>query len=96
MPPQRAQGLNHALQDAACIVDEMVLANAGKQGVAEALRRYEVAMKERALREIPISIRTAEDGHKFDLLLQTPAFKMGMGQYREEREGMGEGVERAA
>ena len=97
MPPHRAQGLNNALQDAACLVEEMVLVReAGRGGVAEGLRRYEGAMRERALREIPISIRTAEYGHKFDLLLQTPAFQMGMERYREEREGLGEGVERAA
>ena len=96
MPPHRAQGLNNALEDAATLVDELAAVKAGTKTIPEALRAYEVKMKERVLQEIPISIKTALFGHNFDKLMQTPAFINGMDKYRKIQEEKGQGPELAA
>ena len=96
MPPHRGQGLNNALQDSATLVEELVAVKNGEKSLAEAVDAYEREMKERSLREIPILVRTAQLGHDWGSLMDTPAMKMGMNRYKEDRASKGEEVELAA
>lgn len=85
MPPFRGQGLNQALQDASDLVDEFVAVQKGDVSLKDAVVRYETAMRERALTEIPVSIAQAQMIHNFDTLMEAPFFKHGMNRYREEQ-----------
>lgn len=96
MPPHRGQGLNNALQDAATLVDKLAAVKNGEKNLTEAVEGYEKEMKQRSLQEIPISVRTAQMAHDWELLMDTPAIKLGMNKYKEERASKHEGLELAA
>jgi 2-polyprenyl-6-methoxyphenol hydroxylase-like FAD-dependent oxidoreductase len=83
MPPHRGQGLNNALQDAALLVEELDAANQGKKSLMEAVQAYEKDMKERTIKEIPISIAQARMVHSWETLMNAPFIKMGMNKQAE-------------
>lgn len=78
MPPNRGQGLNNGLQDAALLVEKLSKAGLEAKELSDTLRSYEVEMRERAIREIGISVKAAEFAHKFDQIMESPAVKMGV------------------
>ena len=96
MPPFRGQGLNQALQGASDLVDEFVAVREGARTLEAAVAKYEGAMRERAVTEMPVSMAQALMIHNFDTLMEAPFFKHGMNKYREQQETSGAGVERAS
>ena len=84
MPPHRGQGLNNALEDAACLVDELTAAKDGKKSVKQAIQAYEKDMRTRTLKEIPISVMQARMVHSWETLMNAPMIKMGMNKLKEE------------
>ena len=66
------------------LVDELSAVAKGEKSLAVAVETYEKEMKERALQEIPISIKQARMVHSYDTLLEAPFFKLGMHKYRED------------
>jgi 2-polyprenyl-6-methoxyphenol hydroxylase-like FAD-dependent oxidoreductase len=83
MPPHRGQGLNNALQDAALLVSELDAVSQGKKSLKEAVQAYEKDMKERTVKEIPISIAQAKMVHSWETLMNAPFIKMGMHKQAE-------------
>jgi 2-polyprenyl-6-methoxyphenol hydroxylase-like FAD-dependent oxidoreductase len=96
MPPHRGQGLSNALRDSATLVEELAAVENGEKTSTDVVEAYEKEMKERILREIPTSVRTAQLGHDWRQLMETPAIKMGMNRYKEDRAPKREEVELAA
>jgi 2-polyprenyl-6-methoxyphenol hydroxylase-like FAD-dependent oxidoreductase len=86
MPPHRGQGLNNALEDAACLVEELTAARDGNKTLGDAVRAYEEDMRARTLKEIPISVMQARMVHSWEDLMNAPMIKMGMNKLREENQ----------
>jgi 2-polyprenyl-6-methoxyphenol hydroxylase-like FAD-dependent oxidoreductase len=84
MPPHRGQGLNNALEDAACLVRELTTARDGKKSLKDAIQAYEEDMRARTLKEIPISVMQARMVHSWDDLMNAPMIKMGMNKLKEQ------------
>lgn len=84
MPPHRGQGLNNALEDAACLVNELTFARDSKKSLDEAIQAYEEDMRRRTLKEIPISVMQAKMVHNWEDLMNAPMIKMGMNKFKEE------------
>ena len=95
MPPFRGQGLQHALEDAAKLVDELTLFGRGQQSLESAVRNYEDEMKPRASKEVFISVMAGQMSHRFDQLMQSPMVQNGLEQYKEELAAKGRPVEHA-
>ena len=83
MPPHRGQGLNNGLQDAATLVEQLDAVKHGKKTLKEAVQAYEEDMKERTLKEIPISVAQARMVHSWETLMNAPFIKLGMHKQAE-------------
>lgn len=71
MSPYRGQGLNNGLDDAANLTE--LLSSTDCTRWPEAVRQYEAEMRERALREIPISAASAKMVHDYEQLVRSVA-----------------------
>ncbi|KAF7511915.1 hypothetical protein GJ744_003148 [Endocarpon pusillum] len=86
MLPHRGQGLNHALQDAALLVQAMESVHNGKKSLAEAIGEYETEMRPRACQEVQLTLEQAHASHDWELLMQSPIFKLGVNKPTAEKE----------
>lgn len=75
--PDRGQGLNHALQDAAALVEAMRSVHNGEKSLQEAITTYEEEMRPRAGQEVQITLKQAHAAHNWESLMQSPMFKLG-------------------
>ncbi|KAL4880574.1 hypothetical protein BJY04DRAFT_219045 [Aspergillus karnatakaensis] len=78
IPPYRGQGLNLGLQDAAELAAELVAVGDSREGVLDAVRRYERGMLVRAKEEFEVSSKSAEAAHDFKMMHEHPILKMGL------------------
>ena len=78
MAPYRGQGLNNGLEDAACLKEVLANMENANQGLSQALRQYEAEMRERSLKEIEISNKSAYHCHNFEQLMNGPLAKHGV------------------
>ena len=83
MPPHRGQGLNNGLNDAAVLVEQLAAVKQGKKSLKEAVEAYEEDMRERTVKEIPISIAQARMVHSWETLMSAPFIKLGMHKQAE-------------
>ncbi|EXJ76522.1 uncharacterized protein A1O5_01030 [Cladophialophora psammophila CBS 110553] len=77
MLPNRGQGLNNAMQDAAEIVDAVKLAVSGTSPLADAVTAYEDGMRPRGARDVALSLETASKLYVSELR-ESPMFKVGL------------------
>jgi 2-polyprenyl-6-methoxyphenol hydroxylase-like FAD-dependent oxidoreductase len=83
MPPHRGQGLNNGLNDAAILVEQLEAVKQGKKSLKEAVEAYEEDMRERTVKEIPISIAQARMVYSWETLMSAPFIKLGMHKQAE-------------
>ncbi|KAF2219773.1 putative monooxygenase [Elsinoe ampelina] len=84
MVPQRGQGLNNAMCDAANLVDAIVEAQNGKKTLAEAIAEYEAEMKPRGAREVGLSLEQAMKARNTSTIKDSPIFKLGWQRERRD------------
>jgi hypothetical protein len=75
--PDRGQGLNHALQNAAVLVQDTKSVNDGMKTLSETISIYEDEMRPRACQEVRITLKQANMTHDWEQLMQSPVFKLG-------------------
>lgn len=51
--------------------------HSGKKSLAEAIGEYETEMRPRASQEIQLTLEQAHAAHDWELLMQSPIFKLG-------------------
>ena len=74
----RGQGLNHALQDAAHLLEALKAVHAREKTVDAAISAYEEEMCERSGQEVQMSLKQAMMAHDYTRLMQSPMFKIGV------------------
>jgi 2-polyprenyl-6-methoxyphenol hydroxylase-like FAD-dependent oxidoreductase len=79
----RGQGLNNALQDASNFVNTIVSASKGAATLAEAVQAYDDEILERGQTEMDISLKQSYFIHDWEMLSQSPMFKIGMRQVKK-------------
>ncbi|KAK5047212.1 hypothetical protein LTR84_006734 [Exophiala bonariae] len=77
MLPNRGQGLNNAMQDAAEVVDAVKSAVSGVCTLKDAISTYEDGMRPRGARDVALSLETAQRLLVSDLK-ESPMFKVGL------------------
>ncbi|KAK2614016.1 hypothetical protein N8I77_000877 [Diaporthe amygdali] len=78
MVPQRGQGLNNALQDAAHLVDAIKSVLITQQHtLKDAIDAYENEMKPRGSREVHLSLEQARKASSSKAIKESPIFKIG-------------------
>ncbi|RVX72410.1 hypothetical protein B0A52_03598 [Exophiala mesophila] len=88
MLPNRGQGLNNAIQDAAELMGAIGAVVSGASSLNDAVTAYEVSMRPRGARDVALSSETAKKCRIEDVL-SGPMFKVGLnkvnGQDADER-----------
>lgn len=74
----RAQGLNHAIEDAAKYVAALRAVEGGQGELEDAIDGYETEMIARGGEEVRLSKRNTEMVHQWDKLMQSPLFQKGV------------------
>ncbi|KAL1861556.1 hypothetical protein Daus18300_008819 [Diaporthe australafricana] len=78
MVPQRGQGLNNAMKDAANLVDAIKAALITReQTLKDAIDAYETEMKARGTREVELSLEQARKASNSQAIKESPIFKFG-------------------
>ncbi|KEF61158.1 uncharacterized protein A1O9_02723 [Exophiala aquamarina CBS 119918] len=77
MLPNRGQGLNNAMQDAAEVVDAVKSAVSGAATLKDAISTYEDGMRPRGAKDVALSLETAKKLLVSDLK-ESPMFKVGL------------------
>ena len=72
----RGQGLNHAVCDAANLVDAVL--NRGTESLEEAITAYDEELVKRGAAEVNLSVKNALMVHDWDLVMDSPAMKHGI------------------
>ncbi|EME41451.1 hypothetical protein DOTSEDRAFT_36849 [Dothistroma septosporum NZE10] len=78
MAPYRSQGLNIAVEDAACLTELLANMQDTDQDLGPVLRQYEAEMRERSLMEIETSRVSAYICHELKQLMDGPLAKYGI------------------
>lgn len=84
MSPNRGQGLNVGLQDAAVLSELLSKAKPTSDSLRPALREYEAEMLPRSSREVQISSKAASLAHNFEMLKESPLARFGVRRSRNE------------
>ncbi|KAL4912434.1 hypothetical protein BDW62DRAFT_206487 [Aspergillus aurantiobrunneus] len=77
MVPQRGQGLNNAMKDAATLVDIVSAVTRGEMLLVDGITRYEDEMKPRGATEVALSLEQALKARDQSTLKESPLFKQG-------------------
>ena len=75
--PDRGQGLNNAMKDAADLVDAVRSVVAGNKSLAEAVTAYEEEMRPRGAKEVRLSYQQAVESRQWDTLKSSPMMRYG-------------------
>ena len=74
----RGQGLNHAVCDAANLVDAILSIDRGAESLKVAITAYDEELVKRGAAEVNLSVKNALMVHDWDSVMDSPAMKHGI------------------
>jgi 2-polyprenyl-6-methoxyphenol hydroxylase-like FAD-dependent oxidoreductase len=75
--PDRGQGLNHCIRDAALLLSALISAKYNNETLAEAIKEYEEEMIPRAMAEVKSSVENTELIVDWNRLMDSPIMMFG-------------------